>query len=62
MCMQKITFWQNLLRTMEDFCIFCVFLKRTILTQKKFFKNLIFEQKVYNVLDFALNFLKHVFS
>ena len=39
MCIQKITFWLNLPRKRAEFCKFCAFSKRTILTQKKaFFK------------------------
>ena len=34
MCTQKITFWLNLPRKVDEYCIFCALLKSTLLTQK----------------------------
>ena len=44
MCIQKIPFWLNLPRKMDEFCNFCAFLKNTILTQKITLKSRFFNK------------------
>ena len=42
MCIEKIKFWLNLPRKLEEFCNFCAFLNSRILTQKNVFKKQVF--------------------
>ena len=60
MCFQKITFWLNLPRKLDEFCNFCALLKSTILTQKISLTSRFLLKILYNVSDFELKFLQRV--
>ena len=70
MCTQKFAFSLNLLRKMDEYCVFCAFLKRTILTQKiiskivflnkKFTTSQILNEIFYNASIFDLKVLQRV--
>ena len=55
MCIQKITFWLNLPRKLNEFCIFCAFFNSTILTQKVVLKSRFFN-KILRVRFWIENF------